>query len=72
MRARRAARGLRRARAERGTIRADNREASAAVLLASLTHYPILNVLIGHSPGDINADRFAETWVQHAAATLGN
>lgn len=47
-------------------------DATAAVLLASLTYYPILNALIGHPPGDIDADRFTEAWVQHAAATLGN
>ncbi len=62
-----------RAEAERGSnIHVGDPDATAAVLLASLTYYPILNALIGHPPGDIDADRFTEAWVQHAAATLGN
>jgi len=61
-----------RAEAELGSnIHVDDPDATAAVLLASLTYYPILNALIGHPPGDIDADRFTDAWVQHAAATLG-
>lgn len=59
-----------RTQADRGTIHVADPEATAAVLLASLTYYPILKTLIGHPPGDIEADRFAEAWVQHAALTL--
>lgn len=59
-----------RTQADRGTVHVADPEATAAVLLASLTYYPILNALIGHAPGDIEADRFAEAWVQHAAVTL--
>ena len=61
-----------RTEAERGTIHVNDPDATAAVLLASLTYYPILSALIGHPPGDIDADRFTEAWIQHAAATLGN
>ncbi len=59
-----------RTQADRDTVRVADPDATAAVLLASLTYYPILNTLIGHAPGDIEADRFAQAWVQHAAATL--
>ncbi len=55
-----------------GTIHVTDPDATAAVLLVSLTYYPILNVLIGHPPGDIDADRFTEAWIQHATATLAN
>lgn len=37
--------------AERGTVRVDDPEATAAVWLAPLTYPPILNALIGHAPG---------------------
>jgi len=60
-----------RAQAESGTVHVADPDATAAVLLASLTYYPILDALIGRTPGDIAADRFAEAWVQHAAVTLG-
>lgn len=46
-------------------------EATAAVLVASLTYYPLLRVLIGHSPGDVEQERFLAAWVDNAAATLG-
>jgi AcrR family transcriptional regulator len=45
-------------------------EATAAVLISSLTYYPLLNILIGHTPGDLEADRFLEAWVEHAVRSL--
>ncbi|MBB3728738.1 TetR/AcrR family transcriptional regulator [Nonomuraea dietziae] len=45
-------------------------EATAAVLISSLTYYPLLNILIGHTPGDLEADRFLDAWVEHAARSL--
>ena len=45
-------------------------EATAAVLVASLTYYPILDVLIGHTPGDLAPDRFLAAWLDHAVAAL--
>lgn len=56
--------------AQRGAVRSIDPAATAAVLLASLTYYPILDTLIGHHPGDIEAERFMEAWVHHALATL--
>ncbi|HEX6360459.1 TetR/AcrR family transcriptional regulator [Actinophytocola sp.] len=45
-------------------------EATAAVLLSSLTYYPILDILIGHTPGDVAPQRFLTSWLDHAASTL--
>lgn len=54
----------------RGALRVADPAATAAVLLSSLTYLPILQTLIGRTPGDIDSERFAEAWVQHALATL--
>lgn len=54
-----------------GLIRIPDREATAAVLFASLTYYRILDVLIGRVPGDVDPERFASAWVEHAMASLG-
>lgn len=45
-------------------------EATAAVLVASLTYYPILDVLIGHTPGDLAPERFLEAWLDSSVAAL--
>ncbi len=45
-------------------------EATAAVLVASLTYYPILDVLIGHTPGDLAPDRFLAAWLDSSLAAL--
>ena len=58
------------AQAEHGTVRADDQAATAAVLLASLTYAPILDALIGHTPGDVEPERFQAAWIRHALATL--
>ncbi|MBE1494837.1 AcrR family transcriptional regulator [Amycolatopsis lexingtonensis] len=44
--------------------------ATAAVLVASLTYYPILDVLIGHTPGDLEPDRFLTAWLDASIAAL--
>ena len=59
-----------RAQAAAGTIVVHDPEATGAVLLASLTYRPILDALIGHTPGDVDAKRFRAAWVRHALATL--
>ncbi|MFB4264718.1 TetR/AcrR family transcriptional regulator [Nonomuraea sp. GTA35] len=59
------------AQRELGNVEADDPEATAAVLLASLTYYPLLQIMIGHTPGDLDPERFLAAWVQHAALTLG-
>jgi AcrR family transcriptional regulator len=55
---------------EEGRTDVADPEATAAVLVASLTYYPILDVLIGHTPGDLTPDRFRTAWIEHAIATL--
>ncbi|WP_158896277.1 TetR/AcrR family transcriptional regulator [Amycolatopsis anabasis] len=55
---------------ERGALDVADPEATAAVLLASLTYFPLLRVLIGHTPGDLDAERFLAAWTEHAASTL--
>ncbi|MFB4275341.1 TetR/AcrR family transcriptional regulator [Nonomuraea sp. MTCD27] len=55
---------------ELGNVEAEDPEATAAVLLSSLTYYPLLRIMIGHTPGDLDPERFLAAWVRHAAATL--
>jgi AcrR family transcriptional regulator len=54
----------------RGAVEVADPEATAAVLLASLTYYPILDILIGHTPGDLEPARYTEAWVSQALAAL--
>jgi AcrR family transcriptional regulator len=53
-----------------GMMRIDDPEATAAVLVASLAYYPMVWLLIGHTPGDIDRDRYLEAWISHARAGL--
>lgn len=59
-----------RTRQAQGQVAADDPDATAAVLLASLTYYPILDTLIARRPGDVEPDRFLQTWVAHAVTVL--
>jgi len=45
-------------------------EASAAVLMAALAHYPVVRLLIGRTPGGIAEDRYREAWIQNTLAVL--
>ncbi|WP_067972815.1 TetR/AcrR family transcriptional regulator [Nocardiopsis trehalosi] len=45
-------------------------DAAAAVIVASLTYAPILDLLIGHTPGDVDPERFLAAWLDSAVATL--
>jgi AcrR family transcriptional regulator len=53
-----------------GVTRIDDPEATAAVLVASLAYYPMVRLLIGHTPGEIDRDRYLEAWISHARASL--
>lgn len=53
-----------------GRVRVADPQATAAVLLASLTYYRILDALIAKVPGDVDPEAFAAAWLDHAAATL--
>jgi AcrR family transcriptional regulator len=55
---------------DRGQADVADPEATAAVLISSLTYYPILDILIGHTPGDLERRRFLAAWLDHAASTL--
>lgn len=56
---------------ERGGVTVTDPAATASVLLASLTYFPILDSLIGKTPGGIEKERYLTAWVEHAAVTLG-
>jgi AcrR family transcriptional regulator len=53
-----------------GMMRIDDPDATAAVLVASLAYYPMVGLLIGHTPGDIDRDRYLQAWISHARAGL--
>jgi hypothetical protein len=59
-----------RAATEAGVLQLADPEATAAVLVASLAYYPMVRLLIGHIPGEINRDRYLEAWVSHAHALV--
>jgi AcrR family transcriptional regulator len=59
-----------RAQQDRGRITVTDPAATAAVLLASLTYYRILEALIARTPGDVDLPAFLAAWVDSAAATL--
>jgi AcrR family transcriptional regulator len=59
-----------RALQDRGRISITDPAATAAVLLASLTYYRILQALIARTPGDVDLPAFLAAWVDSAAATL--
>ncbi|MEU7893370.1 TetR/AcrR family transcriptional regulator [Nonomuraea sp. NPDC049152] len=58
------------AQRELGTVQVADPEATATVLISSLTYYPLLRILIGHVPGDLDPDLFLSTWVDHAIRAL--
>ena len=60
-----------RAGVEGGKLQVADPDATAAALVASLAYYPVVRLLIGHTPGGIEEDRYREAWVQQALAMLG-
>jgi AcrR family transcriptional regulator len=59
-----------RAAVDAGVLHIADPEATAAVLTASLAYYPMVRLLIGHTPGGVDPDRYREAWLEHARATL--
>ena len=53
-----------------GRIHVADPAATAAVLVASLTYFRILQALIGHSPGDVDEQSYLAAWVESAVATV--
>lgn len=59
-----------RAAVEEGVLAIADPEAAAAVLVASLAYYPMVRMLIGHTPGEIDRDRYLDAWISLARAVL--
>jgi len=53
-----------------GAMRIADPEAAAAVLVASLAYYPMVGLLIGHTPGGVDRQRYRAAWIGHAQAVL--
>jgi AcrR family transcriptional regulator len=62
--------GWLRAQQRRGRVTVADPPATAAVLVASLTYYRVLEALIGHAPGDVGLDAYLGAWVDSAVATV--
>jgi AcrR family transcriptional regulator len=50
-----------------GTLATDDPEATAVVLMSSVTMYRVLEALFGEPPGRINPERFLRAWLSVAA-----
>ena len=59
-----------RAAVDTGAMQIADPEAAAAVLVASLAYYPMVGLLIGHTPGGVDRQRYRAAWIGHAQAVL--
>ena len=59
-----------RAKVNAGKMQIADPEAAAAVLVASLAHYPMVRLLIGHTPGGVDRERYRAAWIGQAQAVL--
>jgi AcrR family transcriptional regulator len=59
-----------RAAVEVGMMQIDDPDAIAAVMVASLAYYPMVQMLIGHRPGEVDRDRYLEAWISQGRALL--
>jgi hypothetical protein len=59
-----------RAALDRGAMQIADPEATASVLVASLAYYAMVRLLIGHTPGGIDQQRYLEAWISHALVVL--
>jgi AcrR family transcriptional regulator len=59
-----------RAAVDTGAMEIADPEAAAAVLVASLAYYPMVGLLIGHTPGGVDRQRYRAAWIGHAQAVL--
>lgn len=53
-----------------GVVETADPEATAAVLVSSLTYFPLLELLIGRTPGELGREAFLVAWTEHAVRTL--
>jgi AcrR family transcriptional regulator len=62
-----------RASAEEAGSQIDDPEAISAVLLAALSYLPVMQIMIGRTPGGIDPARFQEAWLRlsHSVFTRG-
>ena len=58
------------ASADAVVVRIADPEAAAAVLVASLAYYPMVRLLIGHTPGGVDQERYCTAWIEHARGVL--
>lgn len=49
-----------------GSSHVEDPEATSAVLLSALAYLPIVRILTGRTPGNIDADRFRDAWLRLA------
>ena len=49
-----------------GSSHVEDPEATSAVLLSALAYLPIVRILAGRTPGNIDADRFRDAWLRLA------
>jgi AcrR family transcriptional regulator len=58
-------------RAARGELRVEDPEATAAVLLGSVTSYKLFQALLGASPAGVDDERFIRAWLRVMLEGLG-
>lgn len=51
-------------RADRGELRVEDPEATAAVLLGAITSFRVFQTLLGESPAHVDEDRFVRAWLR--------
>lgn len=59
-----------RASAEDAGSEIEDPEAISAVLLAALSYVPVIEVLLGRPPGDMDPDRFRAAWLRLSRAVF--
>ena len=59
-----------RAAAAEGPAEVEDPEATSAVLIAALAYLPVVKILIGRTPGDIEPARFHDAWVRLSRAAF--
>ena len=63
--------GWLRERAARGELQVEDPEATAAVLLGSLTSFKVFQALLGEPPAGLDDDRFIQAWLRVMLRGLG-
>lgn len=54
-----------------GAVQIPDPEAAAAVLLASLAYYSIVRLLIDHTPGSVDRERYLAAWLRQGRRCSG-